>query len=637
MTTPPDDQPLSMVRARAAGRTDPVRAAIPVGTVDAAAVGDVDGAGWVQLRGATWSMDWWVGAEDRWHHPAVEPAVRQRTVDSAPIVETAMRVPGGDVLQRVFGVRATSPATDGELWDDSAVLVEFENATAVPVALAVVLRPLTLWGPGGLGPVEVDRSVVRVDGRVAAVVSRPVVRVAHGLLGTVGAALAEGRDAPAEAGLPPTGVGDEVALVVPLPHTAVVRVLLPRQYVPARRRWFGGGGRPTEPGATFEAPDADTILKGWAAHTRDVARVDLSEPLLDQQVLAAPRALVLSAGDHVMDRAERAVQVTELLARCRMTEPLGPVARALVETQRLGGAVRLDDDGDATAALLFAAAPLLTTGSERWEELLVGPVAKSIHLVRKGGALSAPSTWRAGAAALALVAPALRAIGQPEVAADALEASARVAARGDAHPVGPGDDGDLLSELVALRDRIAAGDSAAVAELLERCRLGEPGAVVDRYDDRGVPSGSLGDDPGAVAARAAAVLDVAMVDGAAGPILLPAWPAEWWGRNLEVHGVSTRFGDASFALRWHGERPAVLWEVEAASGVDPAAPVPVLTCPGLDPAWRGEGWTGEALLGAVAAPEGLLERASGAPAASVSLSPTVVDLPSPPAEGQSFS
>jgi hypothetical protein len=641
MTTPPVDQPLSIVRAAALGRTGPVLSTTPLGTVDAAAIADVDPAGWVQMRGATWSLDWWVGAEDRWHHPALEAAVRQRPLDDAPIIETAMRVPGGDVVHRAFGVRATSRAADDQMWDDSAVLVEIENSTAVPVALALAVRPLTLSGAGSIGSVQVDGSVVRVDGRVAAVVSRPVVRVAHGPAGQVADALAAGDDDEPTVTIAPVGAGRlEVALVVPLPHTAVVRVLLPRVVPRGRRRFFGAKASGAEPGATFDAPEASAIASGWAAHTRDIARVELGEPLLDRLAVAAPRSLVLGSGDHVIDRAERAVQVTELFARCGLTEPLGPLARAMVDEQRLGGAVRLEDGGDATAALLFAAAPLLATGSEVWQELLVGPVAKSVHLVRKGGALEHPSTWRAGAAALALVAPALRAAGQPEVAEDAEAAAALVLERAADRrgPTASGNGavtaggGPALDRLVELRAAIAAGDDAAAAELLELARLGEPGAMADRYDDQGVPAGTLGYDPGAVAARAGAAIDLAMLDAPEGPVVLPVWPDAWWGRSVEAHGVVTRFGRASFAVRWHGDRPALLWEVEPTPGVDPEGPAPVLSCPGLDPAWRGSGWTGEALLGAVAAPDGLV--ADGPPGPT--LTPQRVDLPAPPSEGQSF-
>ena len=69
---------------------------------------------------------------------------------------------------------------------------------------------------------------------------------------------------------------------------------------------------------------------------------------------------------------------------------------------------------------------------------------------------------------------------------------------------------------------------------------------------------------------------------------------------------------ASFALRWHGERPALLWEVIPGSGVDPTGSGPQFTAPGLDPSWSATGWTGEALL----APMGPVVVASQPEAAS---------------------
>ena len=49
---------------------------------------------------------------------------------------------------------------------------------------------------------------------------------------------------------------------------------------------------------------------------------------------------------------------------------------------------------------------------------------------------------------------------------------------------------------------------------------------------------------------------------AAGADLLPAgFPPSWLGANFEVYGVPTGgAGTVSFAVRWHGDRPAVLWE-----------------------------------------------------------------------------
>jgi hypothetical protein len=75
------------------------------------------------------------------------------------------------------------------------------------------------------------------------------------------------------------------------------------------------------------------------------------------------------------------------------------------------------------------------------------------------------------------------------------------------------------------------------------------------------------------------------VDGA----LLPTGlPDDWLGQSIEVYGVPTSAsGAVSFALRWHGERPAVLWE-QAGDPVELSAPV-------MAPEWTTSEVTGEGL------------------------------------------
>lgn len=75
-------------------------------------------------------------------------------------------------------------------------------------------------------------------------------------------------------------------------------------------------------------------------------------------------------------------------------------------------------------------------------------------------------------------------------------------------------------------------------------------------------------------------------DGSLG--LCTLLPPEWVGQGLEVHEAPTHYGRISYALRWHGERPAVLWECER--------PGVRLTAPGLDPTWSTTDQSGEALL-----------------------------------------
>jgi len=72
------------------------------------------------------TVRWFVAAEDRWHTPADEAAVRQRRIDGTPVVETRLRVPEGDAVQRVWSVPDAGGLT----------VIEVENASALPFAVA---------------------------------------------------------------------------------------------------------------------------------------------------------------------------------------------------------------------------------------------------------------------------------------------------------------------------------------------------------------------------------------------------------------------------------------------------------------------------------------------------------------------
>jgi hypothetical protein len=71
-------------------------------------------------------LNWFVAADDRWHVPAAEPAVRQQRIEGTAAVETRLRVPNGDVVQRVYSVADAGGLT----------VVEFENESTMPVAIA---------------------------------------------------------------------------------------------------------------------------------------------------------------------------------------------------------------------------------------------------------------------------------------------------------------------------------------------------------------------------------------------------------------------------------------------------------------------------------------------------------------------
>lgn len=101
-----------------------------IGTLGSSARARVDDRGRVTAERARWELDWWIGAEDRRHLPASEVAVRQSRRGPAPVAETAMRVPSGDAVQRVYAVGGA-----GDL-----VVMEVENASPVPFAVGFVAR-----------------------------------------------------------------------------------------------------------------------------------------------------------------------------------------------------------------------------------------------------------------------------------------------------------------------------------------------------------------------------------------------------------------------------------------------------------------------------------------------------------------
>lgn len=71
-------------------------------------------------------LQWHIAADDRWHSPEREPAVRQSTVGGTPVTETRVRIPDGDAVQRIHSVPDHGGLT----------VIEIENASPLPIAVA---------------------------------------------------------------------------------------------------------------------------------------------------------------------------------------------------------------------------------------------------------------------------------------------------------------------------------------------------------------------------------------------------------------------------------------------------------------------------------------------------------------------
>ena len=105
---------------------------------------DVTSTGSVEPWDGSAPLHWFVAADDRWHDPATEVAVRQRRLGGSAVFETKLRIPSGDAVQRAWSVPDLGGVT----------LVEVHNDSPLPIACAFT-RPdlLTTRPPTGV-PLE---------------------------------------------------------------------------------------------------------------------------------------------------------------------------------------------------------------------------------------------------------------------------------------------------------------------------------------------------------------------------------------------------------------------------------------------------------------------------------------------------
>ncbi len=91
-----------------------------VGVRGGAWLGGVNAWGDVFVDGQE-RLRWFVAADDRWYRPSRETTVRQREISGVPVIETRIKVPGGDAVQRVYGVADFGGAIVVEVFNDSSL------------------------------------------------------------------------------------------------------------------------------------------------------------------------------------------------------------------------------------------------------------------------------------------------------------------------------------------------------------------------------------------------------------------------------------------------------------------------------------------------------------------------------------
>ena len=193
---------------------------VRLGVVGRPAEASVGPGGAIRLDRVGATVRWWVSSEERWHEPTGEASVRQRLVDGMPVVETVIRVPGGDIVATASGVTAPGGRCD--------VALEVENRTAVPVGIAFVIESV---GSVGGTAAQATRSVAAVTAHAEGVDADgvPLVRWSMSARRFAGAedrpSLWRAAETERLVAVAPAPAAAVLALVA-VPHTAVVRARL---------------------------------------------------------------------------------------------------------------------------------------------------------------------------------------------------------------------------------------------------------------------------------------------------------------------------------------------------------------------------------------------------------------------------
>jgi hypothetical protein len=527
------------------------------------------------------------------------------------VVETLLRIESAEIAHRVWGSSGPNSA-GGEGW----LIIEIHNRSPKPVAVCVFANGWTMDGPSG-SAFAAKPDGIRSDHALILLGQRPASLTCSAE--DLASALAQEAPEPSARFSGATrhlGLEDAAAanagLVWPLITDATIRLAVPNPAPTTGKRsplrkLFGSRARSSE-AAVVETAAAggageqhfpgglaptEAVISGWERHIQRGGNAEVPDPAIAEllrRALAAAMLIVdnpgeVGAGDLAMARAALA-----LWGHSARPEELRRLDEALGEAPAPRAALAVAVA--ATCEFVLGDDAAIDRFDEQLSPILAACLLAMDRAVRRdlepadAVLVEMAARWCEGL---------FGRIGHPDAARRAGQIAARCGSAGTTGSDMSASAGTVSSEV----DGQGSAASGADRPTLARAALASDAPFIElkRLASEVQAVGSLG--PGV--ATAAIVLIAAhralvgMGTEADAVRLATSSMAPWVGQNWEVSRLRHPLASVSYAIRWHGPRPALLWELSPL----PGAQVAHVRC-GLDPAFDSQALVGETLLGSPA-------------------------------------
>lgn len=545
-------------------------------TLGGGEAGGIDDRGVAYLGGRPLSVEVWFGAGQRWVRGGSGDGLRQRRVDGLPIVETRQRVGEADIVQTAW---ADEPGTGS-----GRINIRLTNETDDAVIAAVVVRPYERLRRGAIAAIRCVDSLIVANGRPVVDLGRVPGDCATAIdTDRSGAAVLESVSLPegTQAGswqLADEGGRASLAAMIPL-TPGVDRTI----------QVLDGREEPT----VVPAP-TDAVVRGWKQHLEAVGTIEL--PSWPTHLFTSLTSSVLGAA------ADR-------------RRPLGDSSWEPIDDAVLVSALGAVGQGGAGAPITSDLLAGVVSGAidrTRWPDVaaavaaVVGTVEGDAVLTHEREAVAVVAGYvlsetRDHGIAASLI-EAVRVSSGPEASDDAEGIVGKSARPGHLHSALLRHGWMPSSTALAPQsgETRTADPEWLAMEMLESLRRGTPSdPLVALRASAGSswrwPRAACGDSPHVRAQLAIALAGwcrrVTASDQHYNIDLLPGMRRDWYGQGMRFSGLPVAGSGLSCALRWHGARPALLWEFD--SGVPDGYQ---LTCTALDPEFVSTQASGEVLL-----------------------------------------